>query len=120
MNDRETDAWILLSVSAGGSTLRDVIAAADWINHAIPTAQELRTSLGRLRVWGLVERRGERFALTSAGGEMIERVGATARTQMKVWDGVAAALAELEDLEHTPEEIADEDLRAAYREYTGG
>jgi hypothetical protein len=47
-----SDAWILLAISfAGGdgaARLPEIIAAADYINHAIPTAGELDGALNRL------------------------------------------------------------------------
>jgi hypothetical protein len=54
------DAWILLSVLYAGqhgsfSSLSQVIAAADFINHAIPTLGELDGALFRLRRAGWVE-----------------------------------------------------------------
>jgi hypothetical protein len=68
-----TDAWLLSAVAgtdaATGSSLVDVIARADAINHAIPAEEEFVRSIGRLHAAGLVEAdlRVERLWLTESG-----------------------------------------------------
>ncbi|MFF5233923.1 hypothetical protein [Dactylosporangium sp. NPDC000521] len=65
--------WILRSIggvdSVGGSSLRAVIAAADYLNHAIPREDEFLAGLGRLAAAGLVEFdvAADRYWLTVAG-----------------------------------------------------
>ena len=56
---RAEDPWILLAVlysnrSAGAASLVDLVAAADFINHAIPSLGELDGALSRLRRHGWV------------------------------------------------------------------
>lgn len=58
-----SDAWILLAaVYSGrkdGADLRSLISAADYINHAVRSYEELSGGLARLRAAGLiVEKRG--------------------------------------------------------------
>ena len=52
------DSWILIAVVYGGgkhgADLRGIVAAADYVNHAIPTYQEVRGALWRLLNAGLV------------------------------------------------------------------
>ena len=67
-----TDAWILAAIHGRskrkrGNTLRHVIGAADAINHAIPTPDELASSIGALRAAGLVECDDDRIYLTREG-----------------------------------------------------
>ncbi|MEU0559898.1 hypothetical protein [Dactylosporangium sp. NPDC006015] len=68
-----SDVWILRSISgvdsARGSSLRGVIAAADYLNHAIPREDEFVAGLGRLAAAGLVEFdvAADRYWLTAAG-----------------------------------------------------
>lgn len=60
------DAWILLSIliasrRSGAATLRDIIALADGINHAILTYGEVDQGLARLIEAGHVRREGVAF-----------------------------------------------------------
>jgi len=52
------DGWILAATclvqKPGGARLADVIAAADFIDHAIPTAGELSRTFSRLAACGLL------------------------------------------------------------------
>lgn len=59
-----SDAWVLWSVAAGSTpstTLRQLISAADYVNHAVPTYDELTGALGRLLAAGCVERVGRGY-----------------------------------------------------------
>src|SRR5579871_5703666 len=53
-----SDAWLLLAIIYAGKTsaasLRDIISAGDYINHAIFTYDELATGLKRLAADGLI------------------------------------------------------------------
>ena len=64
-----SDAWLLLSVAlAGGAKsaeLKEVVAAGDYINHAIFTEDELRGGLRRLTAGGWVKLIGGNWAVTS-------------------------------------------------------
>jgi len=48
------DDWVLLAVIHGGPGLRGILAAGDWINHAIFNYEELRGGLARLLRAGLI------------------------------------------------------------------
>lgn len=63
------DGWIFASLTGGkaSSNLVDIVAAADVLNHAIPTAQELRAALRRLHAGGLVTIRARTVGLTPHG-----------------------------------------------------
>jgi hypothetical protein len=67
------DAWVLAAI--GGydrpCSLPEVIAAADWINHAILLAGEVETALSRLTGAGLVRVLDDwTFELTDDGTEV--------------------------------------------------
>ncbi|GGM34835.1 hypothetical protein ACFFX1_44360 [Dactylosporangium sucinum] len=68
-----SDVWILRSIggvdSLRGSPLRGVIAAADYLNHAIPQEDEFAAAVSRLAAAGLVEFdvAADRYWLTAAG-----------------------------------------------------
>src|SRR5690242_10909572 len=61
------DAWILAALALchreEGATLDAIISAADYLNHAIPTQEELKTALGKLERAGLAKAKGECFLL---------------------------------------------------------
>ena len=63
------DAWILAATpdSPDGGALSRVMATSDAINHAIPTRDELASSLGSLIAAGLVQESDGRFRTTPHG-----------------------------------------------------
>jgi hypothetical protein len=62
------DAWIFASlVGTGRTTLTEQLWRADAINHAVPTAAEIRTSLRHLHARGLVTVRGRTIGLSARG-----------------------------------------------------
>jgi hypothetical protein len=85
------DVWILRSIGgrdrATGSPLRDVLAAADYHNHAVPLEAEFCGAVGRLVAAGLVGADAGRYWLTAAGVPLAERRGS-----------FAAGLADLEQV----------------------
>jgi len=84
---QSSDAWIFLSLGndEAGSTLRDIIATADWINHAIPTKQEIEGAINRLSVAGLVKVEDDKFMLTSEGKTIYEKMVGQHRQLLKIW-----------------------------------
>src|SRR4051794_4045417 len=67
------DVWLLaaIGVYARPCTLSEVVASADWINHAILLESEVEEGLGRLLGAGLVRVLEEwRFELTDEGTEL--------------------------------------------------
>ncbi len=75
-----TDAWllhaILISAPDGEASLDVVIGAADGIQHAMLTFDEIDGGVARLSRAGLIEIRNKRFHLTAAGTELRRRVEA--------------------------------------------
>jgi len=61
------DAWILACVTRDWSSVEQLIAGADALDHSIPTHREFTSSIGALMQSGLVEAHGLKFRLTSAG-----------------------------------------------------
>src|SRR5262245_53374580 len=63
-----SDAWLLqaivLATQRGPATLAQVIAAADVVNHALLTADELHGGFARLTAGGFVAEAEERFTIT--------------------------------------------------------
>jgi hypothetical protein len=62
-----SDAWLLhaiaLASSRGPATLADILGAADGVQHAMPTADELHGAFSRLTQGGFVEERTDGFTL---------------------------------------------------------
>lgn len=65
MKFTSTDAWLLLSIhhsqGSDGTSLKSVIAFADYVNHAIITYRELTTSLSKLLSVSLVIMENDSF-----------------------------------------------------------
>jgi len=63
-----SDAWLLQAIALasgrGPADLAQIIAAADAVNHAIPTADELHGGFVRLTAGGFVAESDARFAIT--------------------------------------------------------
>ncbi len=65
---------VAYSARDGPATLEDFYAAADHINCAIPTHDEIQAGISRLASAGLVDVQGDRFVLTESGRNIFERV----------------------------------------------
>ncbi len=79
MNRPQIDAWMFLAVAisrgdGGCASLEDMIAAADWINRAIPLDEELTGGLNRLMAAGFVGNTGNTFTLTESGVALFLKV----------------------------------------------
>ena len=99
MPNAQVDAWMFMAVAHGRregrhATLEDLLAAADWINHAIPTDEELLGGLNRLISAGLLESRGNGFVLTHLGAALFMKVQKRAGL-WKQFDRLAVEFAEL-------------------------
>jgi hypothetical protein len=123
--DNFTDAWILFSIALaggdGGAGLRGIIAAGDYIEHAIFTGDELRDGLSRLTARGWVTCDGGIFYLAGQAREVSDSLRASRRS-------VAWALKEFEQLIASAGDVSqpapdytwltDDLLHQAYLEYT--
>jgi hypothetical protein len=110
------DAWLLAATadSRRGCSLSELIGAADAINHAIPTRDELAASLGSLRAAGLVEQTEGRFRTTTHGKALKEHW----RGGLFGWG--KSLLPHLENLPRPGGDlpITESEVHAAYVEYT--
>jgi hypothetical protein len=81
-----SDAWVLLVVVVGGgqagADLRGIIAAADYINHAIPTYAELDGGLMRLKSIGFVEEHGSTYRVSD---DIWARYVVTTKPGRSIW-----------------------------------
>jgi hypothetical protein len=73
-----SDAWLLLAIGyaaqKGPSRLPRVIAAGDYIQHAIMTWEEVDGGLHRLGDAGLVKVRNQKILLTPKGRRLINKL----------------------------------------------
>ena len=87
-----TDTWVMLSLlfnqATGGATLRDLIATADYMNHAILTYDELAGSLVRLMQAGYVDKQAARFCATPVIRSYYAKVTRPRRSINKDWQDV--------------------------------
>jgi hypothetical protein len=71
INHQWCDAWLLVAVTlAAGkapASLKEIVAAADAVQHAIPEFPEVDGGLARLFAADLLERGPRGFALTARG-----------------------------------------------------
>lgn len=79
---------LLLGQAETGLTLRELIATADYLNHAVPTYDELAGSLARLRQAGYVAKQADRYGATPAIRSYYAQVTRPRRSLNKDWQAV--------------------------------
>ncbi len=93
-----TDAWILASVlfnrGSDDCRLQDIIAVADFINHAIPTLAELHGALNRLLSGRLITiRKNAIFAPTESALALLAKAeGSCTNKVLEIVDGLRKLL----------------------------
>jgi hypothetical protein len=118
-----SDAWVLTAayvIARNPVSLSDLVAAGDYINHAILTDEELEHAFTRLTAAGLVEVTGDAVLLTEDGLALCRAAVDPPREILTATDNVERALREIELGELTPTAIAPEILRAAKERYYEG
>jgi len=117
MTDRQIYAWIFLSVSdfQQPASLEDVIAVADFINHAIPMPKELQISFGWLQAQKLVRKEREKYLLTEVG--LALRKSVAHRSIQKIWEVMTTKFLQLPEIEFQPENITEAEVTSAYKKY---
>ncbi len=114
-----SDAWILLALlySGGkeGTDLRATIAAADFINHAIPTYDELNGALARLQAARYLERRGRTYRVTPRVLSAYAEIGARRRLVQKELDDLQSFLGVEHSIDSPSSPPNEDQLRAFSR-----
>lgn len=124
-----SDAWLLFSIATSddgrGAGLRSILAAGDWINHAIFTGPELRRGMAKLIQAGYVTENAGRFSLAGEAKAAWAETGHSPAADLKALEAF------LEIASHPPQDpafedpqwpypgLSDEMVRQAYREYIG-
>jgi hypothetical protein len=120
MKQRTVDAWMFLAIAISPREpdpvkLSDLVAAADGINHALVTEDELRGGLNRLIHAGLVSEHESAFDLTDAGGTMFARV--RSRSLRTEFDRLEKELDGLTDPGHPMWTPSSEAIEGAIADY---
>jgi hypothetical protein len=120
------DGWILAATllvhKAGGATLAEVIAAADAVNHAIPTTDDLSRAFSRLADCGIVQIKNDRY-LVARGRRRAVALSVTARGGL--FSSADRCLKWLKTTGLEPPQssatasLSDAEVRAAYESYRG-
>ncbi len=120
-----SDAWILLALvlnhAKGGATLPEIIAVANFINHAIPTRDELEGALNRLLAANYIAVHGKRFDVTQPVMAAYDRVAKRKQSVPHRLDALQRFLASTPRLELCPKAIvitepAMENARQGYQQ----
>jgi hypothetical protein len=120
---QHTDAWIFVSMAFYqgdiGTSLRDLIAMADYINHTAPTAGEIEGAIYRLSRAGLVTVRDDLFYLTSSGRRLLTKIRAKRPSLLQTWKQVEECLdsSEFPQLTIPSFQLDPENFQRAYISY---
>ncbi len=117
----KTDAWILWSVAADatGSTLTDIIARADYVNHAIPNREEVESAVSKGLQVGLLLTDGRFVRYAPDRVEEVKKIVAKARRAFDSWTDLHGFLAgrEWPHACSTSVQIEEEAMQSAYSDY---
>jgi hypothetical protein len=95
-SESSTIAWIFYSTAlaseAGPARKQSIVAAADAMNHAIPTQRELSSALSWLKTRGLVEGTRAGYVVTARGKGLITRANARGRSMLGNWERISSAI----------------------------
>ena len=109
-------SWIFLTVTEQPTSLQDIVGVADFINHAIPTQNELQVSLGWLQAQGLIKKEEGNYLLTEAGVTLRKSVSHK-RKIFDQWDAVDAKFSQMPKIAVQPEDISAAEVDTAYKDY---
>jgi hypothetical protein len=86
----DSDAWLLLAIIYAGreepAALADVIAAADYINHAIVVFEEMEGALARLSEGGYITHTEGKLSPTEKSLELYRSITKPRRAVMAEWE----------------------------------
>lgn len=96
MTDNQTRSWIFLATAMASQNepagLHSISSIADGINHAVPTNEELLSSLTWLTDNGLVTKTGRSYSLTDKGKADYESASRQLSTLLQIWENVETIL----------------------------
>ncbi|MGY5353433.1 hypothetical protein [Wenyingzhuangia sp. IMCC45467] len=92
-------SWILLSIGIGSQKspidIKGIKQIADGINHAIPTHQELQSSIKWLIQKGLIIKTGKKYSLSNKGKNLISDSQSTKKKVLKMWENLELKLKQI-------------------------
>lgn len=115
------DAWVLWSIAAGSAEivgLRKMIGAADYINHAVPTYDDLDGALGRLHAAGCVERVRRGYRASATIREVLAAVRTPRSSGLADIDALFAHLQTLDAVDQVERALSRSAYRRAVDEYS--
>ena len=118
------DGWILMSIFLASRSssvkLEAVFAAADAMNHAIPTQNEISESLSKLLAIGAVQLSENKFSIEPAHLQSITNIynkrGGLFETPNKGVTWLTAIRATVPE-DYSTVELSEQDYSAAYERY---
>ena len=117
----KTDAWILWSVATdhAGSTLTDIIARADFVNHAIPNREEVEAAVSKGLQVGLLLSDGRFVRYAPDRVDEVKKVVAKSRRAFDSWSDLHGFLAKRDwpRVCSSTLRIDDEAMQSAYSSY---
>ena len=91
-----SDAWLLLSIiyasESGGATLEKIIAAGDYINHAIFSPDELESGFARLTSGGYIKEKRGIFSVAERVMQAYSKTTSPRRAVHKELKGIEALI----------------------------
>ncbi len=92
---QDADSWILLALMGRGPcSLEQLISTADYINHAIPTLDEIHGALNRFVAAKLVRVRSEGFVATAKARSLHKKVRRASRRSVRAQQSGLARILE--------------------------
>lgn len=77
MTSEETTSWIFLAIAMGSQespiNFSQISQIAHGINHAVPTHNELQSSISWLKNKGLILQLGKKFSISKLGEEIFKK-----------------------------------------------
>ncbi|MBL7726932.1 MAG: hypothetical protein JNM68_04560 [Dinghuibacter sp.] len=96
MTKEQSISWIFVSLAIasenGPAGVAGISAIADGINHAIPTEEEMYSSLNWLTMQGFVEEQHNRYLLTNKGKKEYAQAASASVKLFHTWNNAAAQL----------------------------
>lgn len=83
-----SDAWIFLCIplEGPGTDRKNILGTADYINHAVPTEQELEGALKRGMEAGLLVSEDGRYHFSEKYRKQMKKIFNSSKNIFKVWD----------------------------------
>jgi len=117
------DAWILYAIPPRieDCPLSEIIARADFVNHAIPTKEEIGSAITKGLRCGLLERGQSGVRYAHSHREAVSSVTEKPRYALDAWEALHKFLSRQSWKQTNTEDflLTDADVETAYQEYLG-